>query len=334
MDKKKTVLFFTAPSGTGKNLYRHMLGNNRKLLHVDAKFHNVSQLPAITQDVCIFTQLLSTKHALVGRLIYGKSHCLAFSPIMDGDGGTSTANCGFKYTHFRPFNDNELVTYAKVCKVDVVKEVKENYNTLQFPQIFDQCPTRESVIQWFHHQLHDTFRKLEGRQEQQPQAVVKIQKVLMKASLGQPLERSEEAVALSCGRFYQGDDSKPKLACPPNIVLEHVHLEVMGTYRMYDEGAALEFLVAAQLQRCHNNNEIACLGQHPSSLRDKLRPTPCKATHCRTIKQLNVQHTYTFSILIYFHKSVCILCCHITVPSLHSDYMHSSMPHMHTIKFI
>lgn len=154
-----------------------------------------------------------------------------------------------------------------------MKEVKENYNTLQFPQIFDQCPTRESVIQWFHHQLHDTFRKLEGRQEQQPQAVVKIQKVLMKASLGQPLERSEEAVALSCGRFYQGDDSKPKLACPPNIVLEHVHLEVMGTYRMYDEGAALEFLVAAQLQRCHNNNEIVCFGQHPSSLRDKLKST-------------------------------------------------------------
>ena len=96
-----------------------MLGNNRKLLYVDAKFHNVSRLPAITQDVCMFidnAQLLSTKHALVGRLIYGKLHCLAFSPIMDGDGGTSTANRGFKYTHFRPFNDNELVTYAKVSE--------------------------------------------------------------------------------------------------------------------------------------------------------------------------------------------------------------------------
>ena len=285
MEKTATVNFFLGPPGTGKtttlkSLYNHMLSmdRDRKHLYVDAKYHEISDLPGSMEDAYVFidnAQCLIEKRRLCLYLKRGRSFCLAFSPVIIDVNGSSTYKCGFDYTiktFFRPFSKEELAEYAKHVTISatVLKKIQE-YDTV-IPRMIFQCKDAPSdhIDRWLHGRVHSLLLELTNLLSKvadvDKRNILEFHSLIMKSTLGESLDDEDTPMAETCGLFYE-DGSEFKLVFPVDIVLKQLHSHVLRNYRLfktYDIGAAFEFLVSAQLRM--QKNVVVCYGENPSPL--------------------------------------------------------------------
>lgn len=273
----KNVLFFCGPSGTGKTTTLRALycqlrtvtkDQNTELLYVDAKHEDLQAVCTCMYAFVDNAQCLKKKPYSVHFLSGAKSLCLAFSPIVVTESGSST-DCGIHYTrlyNFRPFSKDEFEKYVKQSKVideGVISEMK-TMNVL-LPRMVTQCQqTTQSVTRWVNRQIFHYLRKVESRLQSDGDKDY-LRTVLMNAAMNIKDTPASTACALDCGIFYEDDGGVPQLIFPAEVLLQHLHRHIRCNYALleqYDKGAAHEFLVCAQLRTIAN--DVRCNGEKPT----------------------------------------------------------------------
>lgn len=275
----QVVLHFIGPSGTGKTttlraLFYKMGEDNKDekitLHYFDAQTENVEGLQSHTYVFVDNAQRLFEKMDMISWLQRAEALCLAFSPVLIQTSGRSTQQFPIQYTkryNFKPFNKNELDEYVAKNDVseDVIKQA-ENIGVGYLPRMIHQCTEGKTrVDKWLHEYICSIMLKCSYRMNEEF-----VPAILLKAAMGSKLQPVEEAIAKLLGLFYE-ECSVLQLVVPSTFLLQYLRAAILASYSLFKQfatGAAIEFLVCAQLQS--QSNTISCKGKEPTPLGNRL----------------------------------------------------------------
>ena len=269
VDGKYPVLNFYGPSGSGKSTTLLMLAYNAKkkkknVLFISLMNDVLINVPeSFSRDYFIFVddaQNLRNRKDVVEFIDKtAEAACLAFSPVLVENHGSSTANCPIKATNFfnfTPFTEQEVMRYTKANKECVDQEILlPKYLSMHIPM--------GDIVRTICDFLHSTFKKFrvsyaELRDRDDGPTVN-----LINACSSDTLSEVQKAAALRSGLFYIRDDMVIP-AYPKHLLLDELasHVKMMYTaMREFNLGMAVEFLFSVAIRRTIMT--ATCRGKKP-----------------------------------------------------------------------